>query len=338
MQADLLAMGSTDQMGAYFCGPVFEALDATGCAYNRVNFPNGQSTHLAELHTSIELNETTLAAAENLALYEHELPLYEAARHENFRFGAMRFSDRYSRDEIERLHVYRKAYRSWDGHHVMNFHARILGDAMASGSFWRKERDFSDDELHFVECLTQTFYARGRILELEAEMRHVLLAALEGERDLEGRLHFLADGLIIGTEGELIRLLVGCGIELTNGFRLPEALLFRLEASFEAGGSFEISPEAGPGVLAIVVGASSLYQNAREARLIWKRGITHDFSALSPREREVARWVAEGKTYREIGTILGISHRTVSKHVENILVKAELENRAALMLAKNSLV
>ncbi|MCC5849610.1 MAG: helix-turn-helix transcriptional regulator [Verrucomicrobia bacterium] len=50
---------------------------------------------------------------------------------------------------------------------------------------------------------------------------------------------------------------------------------------------------------------------------------------LTPREREVFRWLGEGKTNREIGKILGISHRTVGKHLENILNKLQLENRYA---------
>ena len=39
---------------------------------------------------------------------------------------------------------------------------------------------------------------------------------------------------------------------------------------------------------------------------------------LTPREEEVIHWVAQGKTNGEIGRILEISQRTVSKHLENI--------------------
>lgn len=38
---------------------------------------------------------------------------------------------------------------------------------------------------------------------------------------------------------------------------------------------------------------------------------------LSPREREVLRWIAVGKTHVETATILGISERTVEQHVRN---------------------
>lgn len=49
---------------------------------------------------------------------------------------------------------------------------------------------------------------------------------------------------------------------------------------------------------------------------------------LTPREAEVLYWVAEGKTNGEIATILTSSRRTVEKHVEHILEKLGVENRA----------
>lgn len=51
---------------------------------------------------------------------------------------------------------------------------------------------------------------------------------------------------------------------------------------------------------------------------------------LTPRELEVMEWVGGGKTNAEIAIILGISLRTVQKHVENILRKLDLENRYAI--------
>lgn len=50
---------------------------------------------------------------------------------------------------------------------------------------------------------------------------------------------------------------------------------------------------------------------------------------LTPREAEVLYWVAEGKTNAEIATILSSSRRTVEKHVEHLLAKLGVENRAS---------
>jgi DNA-binding CsgD family transcriptional regulator len=50
---------------------------------------------------------------------------------------------------------------------------------------------------------------------------------------------------------------------------------------------------------------------------------------LSPRETEVVRWLAQGKTNVEISVILNISKRTADKHLENIFAKLGVETRAA---------
>jgi transcriptional regulator EpsA len=48
---------------------------------------------------------------------------------------------------------------------------------------------------------------------------------------------------------------------------------------------------------------------------------------LTKREREVIRWIAEGRTNAEIGAILGISSCTVKIHLHTILLKLGASNR-----------
>jgi len=50
---------------------------------------------------------------------------------------------------------------------------------------------------------------------------------------------------------------------------------------------------------------------------------------LTKREAEVLYWVIYGKTNRDIGDILGISHRTINKHLENLFEKLGVETRTA---------
>ena len=51
--------------------------------------------------------------------------------------------------------------------------------------------------------------------------------------------------------------------------------------------------------------------------------------ALTPRETEVLSWLSKGKTNRDIADILGMSHRTVNKHLEHIFEKLGVETRTA---------
>jgi DNA-binding CsgD family transcriptional regulator len=67
------------------------------------------------------------------------------------------------------------------------------------------------------------------------------------------------------------------------------------------------------------------------ARISPSENQTRDFSQfdLTPREKEVALWMKEGKRDKEIAIILGISSRTVEKHVHQILEKLQVENRSS---------
>ncbi|HEY3634786.1 MAG TPA: helix-turn-helix transcriptional regulator, partial [Caldimonas sp.] len=47
---------------------------------------------------------------------------------------------------------------------------------------------------------------------------------------------------------------------------------------------------------------------------------------------EVIRWLCAGKTDRDIGTIVGCSHRTVQKHLQRIYDKLGVETRTAAVL------
>jgi DNA-binding NarL/FixJ family response regulator len=51
--------------------------------------------------------------------------------------------------------------------------------------------------------------------------------------------------------------------------------------------------------------------------------------SLTAREAEVLLWLGRGKANRDIADILGMSPRTVNKHLEQIYAKIGVENRAA---------
>ena len=69
-------------------------------------------------------------------------------------------------------------------------------------------------------------------------------------------------------------------------------------------------------------------------------GMPAEFSGelgLTTREGEVLSWLSKGKTNRDIAQILGLSPRTVDKHLEQIYAKLGVENRtAAAAIAVNT--
>jgi DNA-binding NarL/FixJ family response regulator len=61
-----------------------------------------------------------------------------------------------------------------------------------------------------------------------------------------------------------------------------------------------------------------------------RRAAKRAFGGLTEREREVAVLIAQGKANREIAEVLVLSHRTVEKHIENILSKLGFTSRSQI--------
>ncbi|WP_414694258.1 helix-turn-helix domain-containing protein [Phenylobacterium sp.] len=59
--------------------------------------------------------------------------------------------------------------------------------------------------------------------------------------------------------------------------------------------------------------------------------------ALSPRQIECLSWVLEGKSSRDIGVILGISHRVVERHVFRACQRLGVKTRLQAVIRARSL-
>jgi DNA-binding NarL/FixJ family response regulator len=53
---------------------------------------------------------------------------------------------------------------------------------------------------------------------------------------------------------------------------------------------------------------------------------------LSPREREVVQLLGEGKTSKEVATMLGVTLKTLKTHRGNVMLKLKLHSIAELVL------
>ncbi len=71
-----------------------------------------------------------------------------------------------------------------------------------------------------------------------------------------------------------------------------------------------------------------LLRLARESSVESPKEFATEFG-LTSRESEVLAWLSKGKTNRDIAQILGLSPRTVDKHLEQIYAKLGVENRTA---------
>jgi DNA-binding NarL/FixJ family response regulator len=66
------------------------------------------------------------------------------------------------------------------------------------------------------------------------------------------------------------------------------------------------------------------------AEALVDRGAAQTAGGLTPRELEVVRLVATGRTNRAIADELVISEKTVARHLSNVFTKLRLSSRSAL--------
>ncbi len=71
---------------------------------------------------------------------------------------------------------------------------------------------------------------------------------------------------------------------------------------------------------------------AAEAAALAPTAAAAGSEVLTPRENEVLHWLAYGKTDAEIAALLGLSRRTVQKHLEHIYIKLGVETRTAAVM------
>ena len=121
-----------------------------------------------------------------------------------------------------------------------------------------------------------------------------------------------------------------------EGFDLPAEILQWLASVRERGGAGE--PPTAPAIgdarqfqLSYIgqIGADEFLLRLIESDPASEEVLLRQRFALTAREADVLVWVARGKSNRDVGAILGLSPRTVNKHLEQIYEKLGVENRTS---------
>ncbi len=103
-------------------------------------------------------------------------------------------------------------------------------------------------------------------------------------------------------------------------------------AQAQPGDAFSLAAQSAFGLqfsyLGMVGGDEYLFRLSRMQEEGQEDALRHAFG-LTQRESEVLIWIARGKSNRDIGDILGLSPRTVNKHLEQVYTKLGVENRAS---------
>jgi DNA-binding response OmpR family regulator/DNA-binding CsgD family transcriptional regulator len=174
--------------------------------------------------------------------------------------------------------------------------------------------------------------ARIRVHLANARLTQSARAAL----DVSGR-YLLAvnrDGMIMWATPQAQKLLTdSLGAAGAEELVLPEALRQWLDAAqkksvAKATVSFPDHPELQLHYMGKDGGNEFLLRLAKDTSANLPAEFTTELG-LTTREGEVLSWLSKGKTNRDIAQILGLSPRTVDKHLEQIYAKLGVENRTA---------
>lgn len=147
--------------------------------------------------------------------------------------------------------------------------------------------------------------------------------------DATGRFLFAvsAEGELLWSTPQAMKLLAAAGTGLPGAFAermkegpwLPGMPPLVIERD---GAALQFTP------LGTIGEDEHLFRLARETHADRDDALRRRFG-LTAREAEVLLWIARGKPNRDIAEILGLSPRTVNKHLEQIYVKLGVENRSS---------
>jgi DNA-binding NarL/FixJ family response regulator len=178
--------------------------------------------------------------------------------------------------------------------------------------------------------------------ELRARIRVHLANARRAQSarialDAAGRhlVAFGADGSVLWSTPQSTRLLERSGVDADAQADMSRRFSdWRMKQGGNPapGNGFELSLAGSPRLqlafLGVVGGDEYLFRLSGAAEEGQEDGLRQHFG-LTQRESEVLLWIARGKSNRDIGEILGLSPRTVNKHLEQVYAKLGVENRAS---------
>lgn len=211
--------------------------------------------------------------------------------------------------------LYREVYRPLGLNAHISCALRDTGAAMHSLSLNRAGRDFSDRERDRLEEYRRLVRLAWRQLEDRAALRAALSSVGRGTAD---------QPILVLTADPMTPRVVACTEAMARLLTADPALL----------GVLQNAALTGSDVVAPVVSAGTALQVTlqRSADAVVVRAAEVRPSPLTAREQQVLAALAGGGPAHAIGHELGISERTVHKHLENIYAKLGVHDRLEAVL------
>ena len=278
-------------------------------------------------------------AAFDRHFFTHPLVRFHSTHHHG---GAHRISDSVRLAEFHRTPLYDEYYRRIGIDRALAVPLYVDEQTLVSFVLSRAGRDFSDDEVALFDqvrgwlgAMYRNALALHRAADAIAQLREIAegedwaVVRLDGRRRIRelapraasmlasacGNARTRTGGLLPAQIDSWLR-------QMAAGSTPPAAFTPLVLACLGGRVTVRAMPE--------LAGASAWLLLVRDDPGETKADASA--SGLTAREREVLKWVAAGKTDRQVATIVGLSHRTVQKHLEHIYVKLGVENRTAAVM------
>ena len=303
--------------------------DLTG--YNEVNLRKHRTAFFLEprihLRDSVEIF--------NRHAHEHPLIRYHAGTMDG---GPTTISDFLTQRQLHPLGLYNEFFRPLGVEYQMAVTLHRAPDLIVALALNRARRDFSERDRVVLAALRPHLARAYRNAERLTELRRELDLVIQGvEASGIAVVRLTRDGRLEKPTPTVVERLTACfGPRALGRLGLPEPLRCWIHRQ-----ASHCNPENGRLRAPMIVEKDSrrfvltlVGSTARPFLLIEERRPAVDRDSLralglTDREADVLGWVAQGKTDAETGTILGISRRTVAKHLEHIFQKLGVETRTA---------
>jgi len=294
-------------------------------SYNEVDLLHPEKT-LAILKPELDVSLQPLLQRFSEVAHQHPLIIGQLQTDD---FPVHKISDFLTQEDFHKLELYQDVYRHMRVEHQIAAAVKFQPDRITAFALSRQQNDYTERDRAILEMLRPHLVIALNNLTLANERQSIL-------ESKELALQELSAATMIVDRQSRILYHTGPGLNwigVANQKILPVQISGWLDkaANSTRRQTMSLNTEAGEiGIRFVPTGSP------QRRLLVLTAGSRNSITAqtngfgLSKRQLEVAQSIGAGMTNKEIASTLGISARTVQKHIEHIFEKMGVKSRVAV--------